>query len=221
MPDDSTTAAMRIAFVAGVTPDKWLRIWAERSPLPITAELVADDEQVAVLHDHAADVCFVRLPVDRAGLHVIPLYVELAVVVLAKGHAITALDTVTMGDLVDEPAVDLAAMTTRQAIEVVASGSGYVIVPMSVARLYHRKDVETRPMADVDGSQIGLAWLADNDDERIEQFIGIVRGRTERSTRGEATPPTRTKTGKPNPDAGRPKRPTRHAGARHAKRRPR
>jgi len=189
VPEESTTAPFRVAFVGGVTPDKWLRIWGQRSAVPIAHELVEPQRQVAVLHQHAADVSFVRLPVERDGLHVIPLYEELAVVVVAKDNAIAALESVSLADLTDEAEVDLSAMSTRQAIEVVASGSGYVIVPMSVARLYHRKDVQSRPMADVAPTQIGLAWLADNDDERIETFIGIVRGRTERSSRGEPTPP--------------------------------
>jgi hypothetical protein len=75
-------------------------------------------------------------------------------------------------------------MTTKQAISVVATGSGIVVVPLSVARLHHRKDVVHRPVTDVAPSRIGLAWRVDDGDPRIEEFIGIVRGRTERSTRG-------------------------------------
>jgi hypothetical protein len=77
-------------------------------------------------------------------------------------------------------------MTTRQAISVVATGSGIVIVPMSVARLHHRKDVVHRPVNGVAPSGVGLAWRVEDDDPRIEEFIGIVRGRTERSSRGAA-----------------------------------
>ena len=66
----------------------------------------------------------------------------------------------------------------------VATGSGIVVVPMSVARLHHRKDVVHRPVTGVAPSGVGLAWRVDDDDPRIEDFIGIVRGRTERSTRG-------------------------------------
>ena len=32
--------------------------------------------------------------------------------------------------------------------------------------------------------KVGLAWLVDNDDPWVQRFIGIVRGRTERSSRG-------------------------------------
>jgi DNA-binding transcriptional LysR family regulator len=71
----------------------------------------------------------------------------------------------------------------RDAVEVVASGTGIVIVPMSIARLHHRKDTAYRPVVDLPPTKVGLAWLVDNDDERVQTFIGIVRGRSERSSR--------------------------------------
>ena len=54
---------------------------------------------------------------------------------------------------------------------------------MSVARLHHRKDVTHRPVTDLPTTKVGLAWLVDNEDERVQAFIGIVRGRTARSSR--------------------------------------
>ena len=76
----------RVAFVVGVTPDKWLRTWAERLPRePLESFPVQEWEQVSVLEDGRADMAFVRLPVERALLHVIPLYHEVQVVVLPQG----------------------------------------------------------------------------------------------------------------------------------------
>jgi hypothetical protein len=40
------------------------------------------------------------------------------------------------------------------------------------------------PVSGVPTSSVGLAWLRDADDERIEMFIGVVRGRTANSSRG-------------------------------------
>jgi hypothetical protein len=56
-------------------------------------------------------------------------------------------------------------------------------VPMSVARLHHRKDVTYRTVADLPPTTVGLAWRVDDEDERVQTFIGIVRGRSERSSR--------------------------------------
>jgi DNA-binding transcriptional LysR family regulator len=75
-------------------------------------------------------------------------------------------------------------MSLREAVEVVASGTGVLVVPMSVARLHHRKDVAFRPVTDLPTTKVGLAWLVDNEDPRVQTFIGIVRGRTARSSRG-------------------------------------
>jgi DNA-binding transcriptional LysR family regulator len=80
--------------------------------------------------------------------------------------------------------LDFPAMSLREAVEVVAGGTGVLIVPMSVARLHHRRDVTFRPVTDLPTTKVGLAWRVDNDDPRIQYFIGIVRGRTERSSRG-------------------------------------
>jgi len=190
-------SSFRVAFVPGVTPDKWARIWRERSRDPLELELVDQAEQETVLRSGAADMAFVRLPVDRDALHCIPLYDEVPVVVVPVDHPVTAYDEIALGELSDEqlvagdvpdwqpttPQLDWPAMSTKDAIEVVASGTGIVVVPMSVARLHHRKDVAHRPVTGVPSTTIGLAWLKERDDDRIQSFIGIVRGRTANSSR--------------------------------------
>ena len=75
-------------------------------------------------------------------------------------------------------------MGVAEAVEVVASGTGVAIVPMSLARLHQRKDTAYRPVRDLPPTTVGLAWRVDNEDPRVQSFIGIVRGRTERSSRG-------------------------------------
>jgi hypothetical protein len=141
--------AFRVAFAPGVTPGKWLGIWKERERSSLDARLVEESDQLAVLRDGTADMCFVRLPVDREGLHVISLYREAPVVVLPLDHLLTVLDEVAVADLADEQVLEgadllpgwagsataepleMPPMTTKQAIEVVASGTGIVVVPMS------------------------------------------------------------------------------------------
>ena len=206
------TDPFHVEFVPGVTPDKWLRVWGQRLPgSPLEAAPVEDADALAHLRDGTSSMVLLRLPVDRDGLHVIPLYEEIPVVVVAKEHVIAAFDEVDVADLAEEVlmqdpalvpeglavaapeardrATAMPPMTTKQAVSVVATGSGIIVVPMSVARLHHRKDVVHRPVTGVAPSRVGLAWRVDDDDPRIEDFIGIVRGRTERSTRGSASDP--------------------------------
>lgn len=174
-----------MSFVPGVTPDKWARIWAERMPR-VRLELtpVEESEQTAVLYDGRAEMCFVRLPVDDEGLHVIPLYSEVPVVVAAKGHFVEAADEVTLDDLSGEIVHPMPPLTAREAVETVAAGVGIVVLPMSVARLHNRKDVVHRPVSDAEETRIALAWRRDLDDERLQTFIDVVRGRKATSSRG-------------------------------------
>lgn len=189
----------RVGFVTGATPDKWARIWRTRYARdPLDLVPVVEEEQETRLRAGSLDMSIVRLPIDREGLHCIPLYDELPVAVMGIEHLLTLAEDVTLADLADEQLVlphrsgwtpdaeQLAwpPMSVADAVEVVASGTGVVIVPMSVARLHHRKDVTYRVVTDLEPTQVGLAWLMDNEDPWVQRFIGIVRGRTERSSRG-------------------------------------
>ena len=72
---------------------------------------------------------------------------------------------------------------TERPISIVATGVGVVIVPMSLARLHRRKDVDHRPLRDGPVSTVALAWPADRTTPAVEAFVGIVRGRTANSSR--------------------------------------
>ncbi|UUT35987.1 hypothetical protein [Microbacterium elymi] len=93
-----------------------------------------------------------RLPIDRAGRHVIALYDEVPVVVVPAESDLTAADELEAADLAGEvlitPADDVlgftasgtrepsfaAPETTEDAVATVGAGVGVVIVPMSLAR---------------------------------------------------------------------------------------
>jgi DNA-binding transcriptional LysR family regulator len=199
-------ASFRLAYVPGVTPTKWVRVWNERLPrVGLTLIGVTAAEAADVVRAGGADAGLVRLPIDRTGLSAIPLYTETTVVVVPKDHLVTAAEEVTVADLADEfvlhplddtlgweqlpgePAFERPA-TTAAAIELVAAGAGVLVVPQSLARLHHRKDLTYRPVSDAPESQVALTWPEDATTELMEQFIGIVRGRSVNSSRG-ATPP--------------------------------
>jgi DNA-binding transcriptional LysR family regulator len=169
----------RLGFVTGATPDKWAGTWRERQREPIEVVPVTEDVQELGVRSGELDVALVRLPVDREGLHLIPLYDELPVAVMNVDNELTLLDEVTTEDLASEHQ-DWAGLTLRESV-------GVLVVPMSLARLHHRKDVTYRTVTDLPSTQVGLTWLVGNDDPRIQTFIGIVRGRSERSSRGRET----------------------------------
>jgi DNA-binding transcriptional LysR family regulator len=210
-------------YVPGVTPGKWARTWQERVPgVPLELVAVPAAEAEAALRDAAADAGLLRLPIDRTGLSAISLYTETSVVVVPKDHEAAAVEELNVADLADyvvqhplddclewESLPGLPAKhrpaTTADAIELVAAGAGLLVVPQSLARLHHRRDVTYRPLLDAPESRIALSWLEDRTTDLMEEFIGIVRGRTANSSRGRTpTPPapkTKTKSAKPAPGA--------------------
>ncbi|GLI27918.1 LysR family transcriptional regulator [Agromyces rhizosphaerae] len=178
--------ALRLTYVEGVSPAKWLRAWADRRPdLPLEAARVPEAEQLAGVEAGDIDLAFVRLPVATDGLHAIPLWEEVAVVVAPKDHAIAAVDEVVLADLDDEPRAPVQP-SPEGTIELVAAGTGVAIVPHSIARLHHRRDVAAVPVTDAPTTRIALVWRVERDDDDIQEFVGVVRGRTARSSRGAA-----------------------------------
>ncbi|GAB4003677.1 LysR substrate-binding domain-containing protein [Nocardioides ultimimeridianus] len=193
---------LRIGFVPGVTPDKWARAWRERNP-KIALRLIPledDADPRGLLDAGEADLVLARLPVDLDSpepLHCVRLYDELPVVVAAADHFVAAAEEVELADLAEEqlvlphpsgwaPAVEqltFPPMTVKDAIEVAASGTGVVIVPMSLARLHHRKDAVHRPVSGLEPTTIALLWLRSADSPVHQDFVGVTRGRGARSSR--------------------------------------
>jgi DNA-binding transcriptional LysR family regulator len=172
----------RLAFVTGATPDKWARTWRERQREPLELVPVTRQDQERALRAGEVDMALVRQPVDRDGLHLIPLYEEVAVAVMNVEDELTLLDEVSTEDLAGSHQ-DWEGVDDADVVATVGAGTGVWVVPMSIARLHHRKDVTYRPVTDVEPTRVGLAWRMDEEDERVQTFIGIVRGRTARSSR--------------------------------------
>jgi DNA-binding transcriptional LysR family regulator len=183
-----TTDGLVIGVVVGVTPDKWVRTWHDRLPdAPLRIEGISDDEVGRALGDRL-DMALARLPVagvDAADLHVIPLWDETPVVVAAKDHPVKVFDTVTLADLADE---ELYPGWDDATLDIVAAGHGIARMPQAVLRATGRRDVVGRPITDAEPSRVGLVWRRTTDGPLIDEFIGIVRGRTANSSRGSAEP---------------------------------
>lgn len=195
----------RLGAIEGATPGKWIDLWKERMPrhaLELVPLGIAD--QAAAVAEASVDAGLVRLPMERAGAQLIPLYDEIAVVVCAADSHLTAADELTLADLAGEvvitprhapleltvPEAVLPSFappeSVEDAISIVASGVGVVVVPMSLARLHHRRDTAYRPLTDAPHSSVALAWRPGPDGAApplVDVFIGIVRGRTANSSR--------------------------------------
>ena len=131
VPNQPGGHSLRVGYVPGVTPDKWARSWRER-PGRTRLRLVPQEasEAEAAVRSGDLDMALVRLPVEREGLHLVRLYDEVAVVVVARDHPVAAYDEIDLADLAGEqfiagppdglaPTVDqldFRAMTAQEAI---------------------------------------------------------------------------------------------------------
>lgn len=192
---------LRLGVVPGATPGKWIRHWRQQRPhQPLELVEIAFADQGSALRDGLVDIAICRRPIGGEDLHVIALYDEVPVVVMSAESELTVAEELEPADLAGQvrmtPSDDVLgpldlpteapafpAMSTEDTIETVATGIGIAVVPMSLARLHHRKDVEYRPVAGVPASAVVLAWLRERDAEDTQAFVGITRGRTARSSR--------------------------------------
>ena len=213
MTGSEASPSFRLAYVPGVTPAKWVRIWNERLPdVPLALVPVSAAEAADLLRAGGADAGFVRLPVDRTDLSAIPLYTETTVVVVPKDHVVAAVDEVSAEDLADEivlhplddtldwerPAGAARDRAPRHHGGRHRAGGGggrgagrpAVAGPPAPPQGPHLPAGHRTPRSP--GSR--CPGREDATTDLVEDFIGIVRGRTVNSSRGRP-PPRRSRSG--------------------------
>jgi DNA-binding transcriptional LysR family regulator len=178
---ESRPGALVVAFVPGVTPGKWERIWRDRMRGPrLELRPASQTEALEWLRSGEAHMAFLRDVLADDDLYVIPLYYEVTVVVASKDSPVKAFDSLVLADLAGETVLEGSDAAT---VDLVAANVGLALMPMSVARAHSRRDVIARPVTDAPESEIGLAWPSEHPHPLVNDFIGIVRGRTPNSSR--------------------------------------
>ncbi len=186
MPGLVVTAAVRA--LSAVHPD-------------LTVDVIRTSwvDQVQVVHDGRVDVSYVRLPVDQAGLKLVPLFSEPRLAALPADHRLAGKETVSITDLADdhllqdpdavpewrEIAPEMRSRDNRRPVPVmrtveeklehVATGHGIVILPRSTATFYRRPDVTCIPVEDIGPNQVSLAWDASRRSRLIYEFADLAR----------------------------------------------
>lgn len=204
------TEYLKVVFVPGLLPDKWFRRFDDRhgnasrgtNPRVRIASAVADDPLPYVLHGKA-DVAFVRMDsrgregvvkdAEASGhsIHLIELYEEQPGVAVPKDNPIALFPQVSSQDLEDEkimwapqpPDFRVNIPDVRSALEVVAANVGVVIAPRPLLRVINKRGVKDVALSDGRPSQLAMVWLQSRDNRDIQNLVGIVRGRTARSSR--------------------------------------
>lgn len=141
---------------------------------------------------------------DPDAIHLVRLYHENPVVLVSKDHLLAAWThedgDVGANELADETfwdpteyagrpvadpleSPDQVGAGERMAIQLAATGSGYTLLPASVARMFGQKDVIVQPTNIHPGWDVGLAWRKAADSDLIQDFIGVTKGRRPTSHR--------------------------------------
>ena len=191
-----TPAALRIAFATGTNPEKWFRRFRQRTPWQL--HTTATDDPLQLLKDSQVDMALIRRdhndPIDDDSLHRVALYQEAWGVAFEAEHVFSLSSTIAL-ELLDDETILLSSSDPaqlRQMLPVAATGAGVVVGPRPILKNLAKKAVAS---ADVVGSEgdsepltrtsIWLVWPRAADDEIRQEFVGVVQGRREHSTRSQ------------------------------------
>ncbi|MCZ1010958.1 LysR family transcriptional regulator [Streptomyces lydicus] len=145
-------------------------------------------EQDAPLRDGRAHVGYLRRPFDDTGLHTVPIGHETKVACLPVTHRLAGRRTLTSAALDGEPVLDVRTRRTsslEEKFELIASGQGLALVPVSVAGSYSRPDLVYLPVTDAPPVETCLAVPADNCVGPVTDFLDIATATLRRQS-GEA-----------------------------------
>jgi DNA-binding transcriptional LysR family regulator len=198
-------ASLTIGFFIGDEFTAAHEAFAARHPeVEVNLVRIYWDDQVDVLHDGRADIAFVHLPVDDAGLELIAVRSEPRVAVLPAAHAAAGEEEIAISDLADDPVIiqrgaspgwqafhnvdprpdgrrprpGPEASNLEEKLQHVAAGRAISFVPASVADAVTQPGIAYVRVSDIPPIQICLAWKADATSSLIEAFAECVKSVT-------------------------------------------
>ncbi|MFC8824492.1 LysR family transcriptional regulator [Streptomyces sp. NPDC057137] len=187
-----------VGFMPGITVTGAVRAFSAAHP-ELTVKVVRTSwaDQVEAVHEGLLDVSFVRLPVDRRGLALRPVFREPRVAVLPAHHRLAGKESIGIADLAaerllqDPDAVpewrDLpdrpggtegagprpAFRSVEEKLEHVATTGGVIVLPLSTAAYYTHTDVAHVPIGDIGPNEVCLAWSAHRHSPLLPEFADI------------------------------------------------
>jgi DNA-binding transcriptional LysR family regulator len=231
--DTAAIPSLSLGFARGIAPSKWAARWQAVQPA-IPLELVPLNLTFgAPKHPESCDVVIERAAPgeqpETAERHALHLYTEAIGLVVPVDHELADNESVAVADLTlvqlldhpdhapdwpaAEPWQDASWMprNARAALELVAAGSGAMLLPVPLAR--HISDKRRHAVLRLTGepalagSTVWATWARDRDAADVQQLIGVMRGRTARSSRPAAEaggdPEPGPKTGAARPPAAK------------------
>jgi DNA-binding transcriptional LysR family regulator len=174
---DQGVQRLVVAFSPGLRVSEAILAFTSRHPHVETDVVPARWwDQDAPLRDGRAQVGYLRRPFDDSGLRIIPIGREPRVACLPAAHPLACRQDLTSSDLDGEPMLDTPTRRTsslEEKFELIASGHGIALVPLSVARSYARPDLVHVSVTDAPGVQTCLAFAADPREQPLRDFLEI------------------------------------------------
>lgn len=196
---------LAIAFIKGTAPSKWFDRFNERTDYPDLVTMESDDAFGALI-DGRATAALIRLPESRLSddFHKVDLYEEQPGICLPKDNELTLLEKISRADIAGEiinyePGETVDIQAVRDNVQVVAANVGVVIAPRPLLRSISSKQTTHREFTDGVPTQISLVWRKDDDNQMIQDFVGITKGRTANSSRQAAPAKKKSATKKTAP----------------------
>jgi DNA-binding transcriptional LysR family regulator len=188
---------LMVGFRAGIPVTPAVQLFADRHPdVLVDVQRIEWDDQATMLLDGRIDVGYVRLPIDEAGLRVVPLYTEPRVAVLPAGHRLAGKDQVTEADLAGEPLIwhaDASTQPTRrphpnagylvrgvdETLEHVAAGRGISFLARSATVFYSHPEISYVPVLDLTPDQVCLAVPVSRTSAVVDDFFAAAQATAE------------------------------------------
>ncbi|WP_115684954.1 LysR substrate-binding domain-containing protein [Corynebacterium senegalense] len=185
---------LRLSFVTGTEPGKWLRRYEAGTSHGLAAS--GSDDPLAELAAGEADLALARLPDDRVGSghHVVRLYDESPGVAVPKNSVYAEVGEAVRRDDLEGEIVNFTytpgmtaekAEQLRGALQVVAANVGVAYAPRPLLKVLSKKQVVPLELLDAEAAPttIALVWDKSADSEAIQDFVGVAKGRTLNSSR--------------------------------------
>lgn len=171
---------LTVSSLLSISTDKWEERWRAQHPetrLVFRRDSDLADDRPGVLADLVAgelDAALVRLAPGETPasliaepIHGITLYEEGMSVLLDKEHP-----------LADEPSIDGSLIDDLELRP--------ALLPAPIARDALQKTLVTVAVTGLEPYTIACVWLVERDDDDIQDFVGVLRGRTGHSSRTQA-----------------------------------
>ncbi|GAB0104372.1 LysR family transcriptional regulator [Nocardia sp. JMUB6875] len=166
-----------VAFSPGLRISEAIREFASLHP-DVETDIVPARwwERDSPLRDGRAQIGYLRRPFDDTGMRTIPVGLDPKVACMPTAHPLASRDSLTEADLDGEQILDFSTRRTaslEEKFELIASGQGLSVVPLSLARAYTRPDVVHRLVTDAPASETCLVLPAGQPDKLLRDFLDI------------------------------------------------